>query len=144
MVHSINYLYKEENEGLLKAIYSYNGIESEKFKGDVMYVGMGSRYLEKSHTEDVTSVTYIEKDENIISLFGEGTKVIKGDAFEVELEEKFDILLLDIWDKKMCLKKKNSELIRLKKRFENNLKEGGKILHLKSVFAPNRKIKETI
>ena len=138
MVH-IKYLYKEENEHFLKGIYSYNGIEPEKFKGDVLYVGMGSRYLEKSHTEEVTSVTYIEIDETIISKFGEGAKVIKGNAFEVELEEKFNVLFLDIWDKEMCFEEKKSELIRLKKRFKGNLKEDGKFLHLKSVFTDNKR-----
>ena len=112
-----------------------NEIEPEKFKGDILYVGMGNRFLEKSHTSDVTSFTYIEIDEDIISEFGEGAKVIKGDAFEVELKEKFDIIFLDIWERS----EKESELIRLKNKFKDNLKEGGKFLHLKSVFAADIK-----
>ena len=140
MVHKIKYLYQDSFKSALKSIYSMNEIEPEKFKGDILYVGMGNRHLEKSHTSDVTSATYIEIDENIISEFGEGAKVIKGDAFEVELDEKFDIIFLDIWEKS----EKESELIRLQDKFKDNLKEGGKFLHLKSVFSTdikNNKIK---
>jgi len=135
MVHKIKYLYEDCFKERLKVIYDTNEIDSSKFKGDVLYVGMGSRHLEKLHTSDVTSITYIEIDENIIATFGEGANIIKGDAFEVELDNKFDVIFLDIWEKS----EKESELIRLENKFKNNLKEGGKFFHLKTVFAADVK-----
>lgn len=138
MVHIEYYLYRKEFRSTLEAIYNANEIEANKFNGDVLYVGMGNRYSESMHTSDVTSTTYIEINEEIISNYGYGTKVIKGDAFEVELEEKFDVIFLDIWNSS----EKESELIRLKERFENNLKEEGKFLHLKTVFAADIKTRE--
>lgn len=135
MVHEINKLYQDCYKPILESIYHNNGVEPEKFKGDILYVGMGSRHLEKSHTSDVTSATYIELKDAIISEFGEGAKVIKGDAFEVELKEKFDIIFLDIWESS----EKESELIRLKNKFKDNLKDGGEFFHLKTVFAADIK-----
>ena len=120
---------------MLGSIYSVNGIESDKFKGDILYVGMGSRYLESLHTAGVTSTTYIENSEVIIAEFGEGATIIQGDAFEVSLTDEFDIIFLDIWEKSEL----ESELLRLQEKFKDNLKEGGKFLHLKSVFAADKK-----
>jgi hypothetical protein len=45
------------------------------------------------------------------------------------------IIFFDIWEKS----EKESELIRLKNKFKDNLKEGGEFLHLKTIFAADIK-----
>jgi spermidine synthase len=124
----INTIY--DNDLYLSAVYRYNGINSSEFYGDVLYVGMGSGFMVKGHSDLVTSTTFIEIDEEVINKYRQyDWVVIKGDAYDVEVDTKFDFIIIDIWDKPTD----KINIDHLINKFNNNLK-GGEIKYLKSII----------
>lgn len=85
----------------------------EKSHGNVLTLGLGLGYFafRASQKENVTSVTVVEKDESVISLFREyilpqfpnkeKLRIVRDDAFDylkkTALAEKFDYLFADLW-----------------------------------------------
>ena len=84
----------------------------EHAKGNVLVLGLGMGYYPFmiSNKEDVTSVTIIEKDQNIIDLFNEvifhqfnhqeKIRIIKDDAFNYlnkVKEGQYDMVFADLW-----------------------------------------------
>ncbi len=84
-----------------------------KSHGNVLTLGLGLGYFAfcASQKEDVTSVTVVERDENVIALFTdhllpqfphkEKVRIVKDDAFAylrtTPLAEQFDYLFADLW-----------------------------------------------
>ena len=120
-----------KNDKFLEVVYDSNNIQPDTFYGDVLYVGMGGGYLFKRHTNKVNSTTFIEYDQDIIDEcnFTE-CMVINGDAYNVEVPGKFDIIVLNIWDVATDL----TNVETLIKKFEDNLKIGGKIKYLDTII----------
>lgn len=85
----------------------------EKSHGNVLTLGLGLGYFafRASEKENVTSVTVVEKDDSVISLFTEyilpqfaqkeKIRIVKADAFEylknTPLDKQFDYLFADLW-----------------------------------------------
>jgi spermidine synthase len=105
----------------------------DKAYGDVLIAGMGISMITKALQEkkEVTSITIIEKNPKLMyfmmPLIGEHlnftTKIIEGDIFEYETEEKFDCIYFDIWN---FIEAENYlEMLKLHKKFSKNLKPKG-------------------
>ena len=125
----------------LDSIYkSRNGIYPEEFYGDVLYAGLGIGYLPNQHTEEVTSTTIVEIDQEIIDFnqnsINENWNIIHHDIKTFESENKYDIIVLDIWYDPV----ENQEVFDLVEKYENFLKVDGKIFYLKSILKSQQSI----
>jgi spermidine synthase len=105
----------------------------DKAYGDVLIAGMGISMITKALQEkkEVTSITIIEKNPKLMyfmmPLIREHlnftTKIIEGDIFEYETEEKFDCIYFDIWN---FIEAENYlEMLELHNKFSKNLKPKG-------------------
>jgi 16S rRNA A1518/A1519 N6-dimethyltransferase RsmA/KsgA/DIM1 with predicted DNA glycosylase/AP lyase activity len=126
--------FKKLRIGTLESIYQLNNnIRPEEFFGDVLYVGMGTCYLPKLQTDKVLSTTIIEIDQEIIN-YNQNTveknwNIIHCSADEFETENKYDIIMLDIWYRKTA----QAEVFSLVEKYKTFLKPGGEVLYLKSI-----------
>jgi len=103
-------------------------------KGDVLIAGLGIGMilLGLQNNEKVTSITVIEKEQEILKIIkdqlplnGKAT-IIHGDIFSYVPDKKFDIIYFDIWDN-LC--GDNWEEIKsLQNKFRSKLKKGGHML----------------
>jgi hypothetical protein len=104
-----------------------------KAHGDILIAGMGISMITKAlqQREEVKSITIIEKCPKLMyfmmPLIGEylesTTKIIEGDIFEYETEEKFNCIYFDIWN--FIGAKNYVEMLKLHKKFSKNLKPKG-------------------
>lgn len=77
-----------------------------KANGDVIIAGLGLGMIinEIQDIEEVTSITVIEKYQEVIDLvtkymkFNDKVKIICADIFEYETDKKFDTIYFDIWN----------------------------------------------
>jgi predicted RNA methylase len=111
-----------------------NYIYPEHFSGDVLYVGMGTCYLMKEQSSEVTSTSIIEFDPEVIEFnvdnIQEDWQIIQEDAYTFETENKYDIIVLDIWYRPPP----KEEIFSLVDKYNNFLKQDGKILYLKNLI----------
>lgn len=112
--------------------FSKNNIVPSSFLGDVLYVGMGSGYGARNQSKKVKSTTFVEIDQNIINEFhvNKDWKVIKGDAYKIDLKDKYDVIFLDIFIK-YTPKKEFYKLINL---YSKNLKDDGIMIYIKTLM----------
>ncbi len=105
----------------------------ENFYGDVLYVGMGNAYGPRNQSKNVKTTTILEKYPEIIEKFNDPSQdwnVIQGCAYEYDFkDQKFDIIMLDIWAKFIFMK----EYDKIYYKFEKYLKDGGRILTIKTI-----------
>jgi spermidine synthase len=123
----------KNNNKIIKTLYNINGVTSELFYGDVLALGLGTGLMIREMKVD--SIDVVENDPNQIKTFGEGLNVIEADAFTYKTDKKYDIIFADIWYYSSDIK----ELDAIKENFKNNLKEGGKIVYLHTVFRRSKK-----
>lgn len=103
-------------------------------KGDILFVGLGSglMYNEWKNDEGVTSFEAIEIDKEIIDInIGLGNDMIYHNvsAFDFKSDKKYDIIILDIFHKKVKdYEKLQEQLFRL---YQPMLKEDGILRYLK-------------
>jgi spermidine synthase len=104
-----------------------------KAHGDVLIAGMGISMTTKAlqQREEVKSITIIEKCPKLMyfmmPLIGEyldpTTRILEGDIFEYETEEKFDCIYFDIWN--FIGAENYVEMLKLHNKFSKNLKPKG-------------------
>ena len=113
--------------------FKNSGWNIENFYGDVLYVGMGSNYGPRNQSKNVKTTTILEKYDHIIEKFNDPSKdwrVIKGDAYNYDFkDEKFDIIVLDIWAKYIHI----DEFKIIYPKFKKYLKKDGKIHVIKTI-----------
>jgi len=124
--------YLKIEDEIYEKIYSLNNIDATKFKGSVLYLGLGKCILPKFHTDKVTKTTIVEIDNDVINSVEvpEEYIIINSDAYEFNTEEKFDIILIDIWYQPV-----DKEVVdNIVEKYDNYLTETGKVLYLKSII----------
>lgn len=111
-----------------------NHIYPEHLSGDVLYVGMGTCYLMKEQSSEITSTTILEIDPEIIDFnidnTQEGWQIVHEDAYTFETQSKYDIIVLDIWYHPTPAE----EILSLVNKYNNFLKQDGKVLYLKTLI----------
>lgn len=115
----------------------YNEIPVNKFKGNVLYLGMGSLWVPRLQGENVKRTVIIEKDINIIEKYKKYVKedwvIINQDVYDFKTDEVFDFIFADIWDSKTRL----SDVLNLKKQYLLNLKNDDSFIYLKKIIIKN-------
>lgn len=105
----------------------------KEFYGDVLYVGMGSAYGPRNQSKNVKTTTILEKYPEIIKKYNDTSQnwnIIQGCAYDYEFkDQKFDIIMLDVWAQYICKK----EYSILYPKFKKYLKDNGKILIIKTL-----------
>lgn len=119
-----------DREDFLDLVYK-NEIDSSKFTGTVLYLGMGSAWLPRKQV-NVNKTIIVEYDEKIINLyehFAKGCEIIYADAYKYNPKEKFNHIVLDIWDRMTDY----SVVAGLLNRYEDYLKPNGKLHFLRRI-----------
>lgn len=91
-------------DSLWQNIYwHHNGVDSRKYSGSVLYIGMGSCFLPRTQSSLVVKTVIVEIDPSVISynltennLCSTWT-VVQYDAWQYQPEDLFDIIVVDIW-----------------------------------------------
>ncbi len=132
----INYSRKNWDK-VCEQYFKKSNFDIENFYGDVLYVGMGSAYGPKNQSHKVKTTTILEKYPHIIKTYNDpkyNWNVILGCAYEYTFEPKqFDIIMLDIWGHYISIAEYNI----LYPKFKEYLKDGGKILTIKTLKIKN-------
>ncbi len=128
--------YKKSSDALIRDIYIGQGIDSSKFSGSVLYVGLGTCVLPKLQSINVIKTTIIEIDQAVITWnLSQGNLkkewvVFCSDAKKFTPDEKFDIIVLSMWFQPVMAK----EVLCMEKKYNMYLKPGGKLLRLNSII----------
>ena len=128
----INYSKKNWDKSC-ERYFKKSNFDIENFYGDVLYVGMGNAYGPRNQSKNVKTTTILEKYPEIIEKFNDPSQdwnVIQGCAYKYDFKnQKFDIIMLDIWAKFIFMKEYNI----LYPKFKEYLKDGGRILTIKTI-----------
>lgn len=89
---------------LWKNIYwDHNNVDSRHFYGSVLYLGMGSCFLPRHQSTEVTKTVIVELDLEVIQYNKQSNNlnkdwvVISKDAYKYTPDELFDFIVVDIW-----------------------------------------------
>jgi predicted RNA methylase len=122
MVYTIEHYTDQKN----KVLYARENIIPQSFKWSVLYLGMGTCFLPRMQSENVTRTVIVENDERIIEIneyekrIDESWEVIKWDAWAVDLDEEFDVIVADIFSTKQI----EWVVDEFAKVYKKNLKKG--------------------
>lgn len=103
----------------------------DEARGDVLIggLGIGMVLLEVQDKPEVTSITVVEKNAEVIDLvkpqlpLNEKVKIVHCDIFDYKPEQMFDTIYFDIWD---TISGDNyPEMKKLHRRFSRKLNKGG-------------------
>jgi spermidine synthase len=129
------------HKGLQKTMMSNHESETitnQKFidsaKGDILIFGLGLGLIVFPLLKEIgiNRITIVELDKGLIEMVSpiirfqdplRKVKIINGDCFSWETQERFDTIYFDIWE--TIDKKAYSEMEILEKRYLRNLKDGG-------------------
>ena len=129
------------HKGLQKTMMSNHESETitnQKFidsaKGDILIFGLGLGLIVFPLLKEIgiNRITIVELDKGLIEMVSpiirfqdplRKVKIINGDCFSWETQEKFDTIYFDIWE--TIDEKAYSEMEILEKRYLKNLKDGG-------------------
>lgn len=124
-----------DSDQFMKLVYRH--VDPSNFYGDVLYLGMGSLWLARNHSDKVKSTTIIEIDKKTIEYYSKNKKesweIINEDAWSYTPTIKYDIIFADIWERAYCYK----ELQKMFDRYKNHVKPGGSIKCLESLVRVN-------
>lgn len=108
-------------------------VRSAKGKVFIAGLGIGMVTLAIQDNPEVTEITILEKEQEVIDLvakhlpFNKKVKIVQGDAFTFKTPEQFDILYFDIWN---TISADNyREMKALTKLYRKNKVKGGAIIH---------------
>jgi len=108
-------------------------INIKDFYGDVLYVGMGGAYGPRNQSKNVKNTTILEKYPEIIEKYNvpeKNWRIIEGCAYEYDFkDQKFDIIVLDIWAR--FIFKKEYDVLYAK--YKKYLKNEGRIHTIKTL-----------
>ena len=108
-------------------------INIKDFYGNVLYVGMGGAYGPRNQSKNVKNTTILEKYPEIIEKYNvpeKNWRIIEGCAYEYDFkDEKFDIIVLDIWAR--FIFKKEYDVLYAK--YKKYLKKEGRIHTIKTL-----------
>ena len=132
----INYS-KPHWDKVCETYFKKSNFDIENFYGDVLYVGMGSAYGPRNQSKNVKTTTILEKYPHIIEKYNDPTRnwnVILGCAYKYTFKPKqFDIIMLDVFGHYISIAEYNI----LYPKFKEYLKDGGKILTIKTLKLKN-------
>lgn len=113
--------------------FKKSGWHIENFYGDVLYVGMGGAYGPRNQSKNVKTTTILEKYPEIIKKYNipeKNWRIIQGCAYEYDFkDQKFDIIVLDIWAKYIHA----DEFKIIYPKFKKYLKDNGKIHVIRTI-----------
>lgn len=115
--------------------WHHNGVDSRRFHGAALYLGMGTCFLPRHQTRSVTQTVIVEIDPAVIAWNQEhdhldsGWTVIQIDAYGYEPDQAFDHIVVDIWYDQQCA----SVVQNLMDRYKPYLTPTGTVLNLKTV-----------
>ena len=125
--------HRKKWDEICERYFKKSNFDIENFHGDVLYVGMGSAYGPRNQSKNVKTTTILEKYPEIIKKHNDPSQdwnVIQGCAYEYNFKPKqFDIIMLDVWARFIYLDEYN----KLYNKFKNYLKDGGRILTIKTL-----------
>ena len=124
---------RKDWDGICKRYFEKSNFDIENFHGDVLYIGMGNAYGPRNQSKNVKTTTILEKYPEIIEKFNDPSQdwnVIQGCAYNYEFkDQKFDIIMIDIFARFIYLDEYNKVLTKYKKY----LKDNGRILTIKTL-----------
>ncbi len=124
---------RKDWDGICKRYFEKSNFDIENFHGDVLYIGMGNAYGPRNQSKNVKTTTILEKYPKIIKKYNDPSQdwnVIQGCAYNYEFkDQKFDIIMIDIFARFIYLDEYNKVLTKYKKY----LKDNGRILTIKTL-----------
>tara|TARA_R100000664_G_C2754562_1_gene142203 strand:- start:1978 stop:2415 length:438 start_codon:yes stop_codon:yes gene_type:complete len=118
---------------ICKRYFKKSNFDIENFHGDVLYIGMGNAYGPRNQSKNVKTTTILEKYPEIIKKYNDPSQdwnVIQGCAYDYDFKnQKFDIIMIDIFAKFIYLYEYN----KLLNKYEKHLKDNGRILTIKTL-----------
>lgn len=128
--------YLNKPDTLWQNIYwIHNGVDSRDFQGQVLYLGMGNCFLPRYQSSAVTNTVIVEYAPAVIEHnhkmhnLDKNWSTVVADAWQYTPDQKFDIIVVDIWYDPQCA----SVVDQLVNRYRPWLTVTGKIVNLKTV-----------
>lgn len=126
-------------DSLWRNIYwHHNSLDSREFRGQVLYLGMGSCFLPRHQSDAVTQTVIVELNPVVVehnrktNNLDTNWTIVIADAYQYTPDGQFDIIVADIWYDVQC----ESVINQLIDRYKPWLAPAGQIVNLRTVVRP--------